>query len=154
MAVAGSPHDTVNFTAPLTATDAGGGTVDIALAAPITVADETETTNTSNVTNVTKLTLNTGAVAAGNYRLGYCYSWRRTNANNDCILEILEDGVVIRTHQSEPKDTGGDQAYPAAGFIHRTLTAATHTYVMRFRGSTNGPTTGISQSVMEFWQTS
>jgi len=110
----------------------------------------------TGTTNQTKVLLASAAVPAGNYRIGWSFTWGLSIASQDCIVEIVEDPLVsanvIWQMRAEPKDPGLDQQFSASGFRRRTLGAAVHTYEMRFRASGGGVTARVAQASIEFYK--
>ena len=101
---------------------------------------------------VQKVRLTTPAVSAGDYRIGWNYTWGQENTGDDFIAEIdQDDGTILYRHQQEPKDGGTDQQNAAGGFAQTTLTAGVHTFDLDFQTSDAGNDARIVQARLEFW---
>lgn len=102
---------------------------------------------------VQKVRLTTPVVDAGDYRIGWNFTWGNESAADDTIVEIDQDeGTILYRMQAEPKDSGTDQQYPGAGFAQVTLTAGVHTFDMDFATSDAGEEARIAQARLEFWR--
>ncbi len=102
---------------------------------------------------VQKVRLTTPAVDAGDYRIGWSFTWGNESTSDDTIVQIEEDDTtVLWTMQAEAKDGGTDQQAPAGGFAETTLTAGIHTFDMDFRTSDAGEEARIAQARLEFWK--
>ena len=100
---------------------------------------------------VQKLRLTTPAVTAGDYRIGWSFTWGNGSASSSTIVKIEEDDTTsLWQMQTEPKDAGTDQQIPGDGFAQRTLTAGIHTFDMDFT-TTAGGAGQIAQARLEFW---
>lgn len=110
------------------------------------------TQSTSAITGFTqKLRLTTPAVTAGDYRIGWSFTWGNDSAANSTRVKIEEDDITsLWEMYTEPKDGGADQKIPADGLAQRTLTAGIHTFDMDF-ATTAGGTARIEQARLEFW---
>ena len=101
---------------------------------------------------VQKVRLTTPAVDAGDYRIGFTYTWGNESTGDDTVVQIEEDDTtVLYTMQAEPKDSGTDQQLPGGGFAQTTLTAGVHTFDMDFRTTDAGEEARIAQARLEFW---
>ena len=105
------------------------------------------------------LRLNTGAISAGNYRVGWYYIWSHDDIATDFLARVqLDVGTTIGIHQQEPSDAGGagpggtDQRFVTSGFAYRSLTAGAHTVDIEYATSRAGQTSSIYEARIELWQ--
>lgn len=106
-------------------------------------------------TPLLKVRLTTPPVPAGDYRIGWSYTWGLSNIANDFQAIIEEDDTfIIYTHRQEPKDSATTQRNPGGGFGNRTLTAGVHTFDLEFQPITGGDEARIQQARVEFWSVS
>ena len=100
---------------------------------------------------VQKLRLTTPAVIAGDYRIGWSFTFGNSSASSSTNVEIdLDEGTILWSMNEEPKDAGLDQQLPGDGFAQVTLTAGIHTFDMDYLSS-GGATAYIAQARMDFW---
>lgn len=117
--------------------------------------DLTESVNGTMSFFVQKLRLTTPSVDAGDYRIGWSYTWGNESTGDDTIVQIEEDDTtVLYTMQAEPQDSGTDQRRVGGGFAETTLSAGVHTFDMDFTTSDTGSDARIQQARMEFWKVS
>lgn len=118
-----------------------------------TSAESLGTSTTTSGTFIQKLRLTTPVVDAGDYRIGWNYTWSHSTTADDCVVQIEQDDTTqLYEMQAEPQDSNADQEYPAGGFAQVTLTSAVHTFDMDFRTSNAGDTARIAQARFEFWR--
>lgn len=117
-----------------------------------TNAEDLGPTTNNVATPLLKVRLTTPSVPAGDYRIGWSYTWNLDSTANDFIAIIEEDDTtIIYTHRQEPQDAGSDQENAGGGFGNRTLTAGVHTFDLEFQPSVGGDTARIAQARLEFW---
>ena len=108
------------------------------------------TTSFASRFNVTKTPLHTAE-----YNIEVNYTWAYDDGGNDFIAELLVNGVVVREHQQEPKDVGGndggagtDQRHLGAmKYKHNASAGVNFDVQLRFRSSSNGVESTIRDSV-------
>lgn len=106
--------------------------------------------NTVNFQEKVKLT--TPNVIAGDYRVGWSYTWGHSSTANDFRAQIdQDDGTILYNHQQEPKDNAATQQQPGGGFAQITLTAGIHTFDLDFATSNAPNEARIAQARLEFW---
>lgn len=109
----------------------------------------------NSTTFQTKVTLNTGTIPSGTYRIGWSYNWSLNGTADDFEAQVLEDGATqIMQHLQEPQDAGVDQQHETGGFINRTLTAGSHSYVLQYRTDDAAVAAFIRTAKLEFWRVS
>lgn len=102
-----------------------------------------------------KVRLTTPVIPAGEYRIGWSYTWGLSNTANDFQAIIEEnDTTIIYTHRQEPKDAATTQQNPGGGFGNRTLIAGVHTFDLEFQPIVGGDEARIAQARIEFWSVS
>lgn len=110
-----------------------------------------ETTN-NVAAPLLKVRLTTPVIPAGDYRIGWSYTWGLSSTAGDFQAIIEEDDTtIIYTHRQEPKDAATTQRNAGGGFGNRTLTAGTHTFDLEFQPITGGQEARIQQARLEFW---
>lgn len=116
--------------------------------------DLTESTNTLVALQL-KLRLTTPAINAGDYRIGWNYTWGLDTITNDFTAIIDQnDGITLFTHRQEPKDSATTQRNSVGGFAQVTLTAGVHTFDIEFAPIVGGDEARIQQARLEFWKVS
>ena len=106
----------------------------------------------NTTTFVSKLQLTTPVVDAGNYRVGWNYTWGQADTSDNFLGRINQDsGTIIYNHVQEPKENDVNQQHPAAGFAEVTLTAGTHTFDIEFATDDAGDDARIAQARLDFW---
>ena len=166
-AVPGGPFDTINFTGNVSASNAGGGLlqIDVPFTLPVFgggyhYEERTTIGSTSSTSFQNYLTMTTASLAAGTYRVGVALVWRQASASDKFSARVLMDGSPIIWDpsgtgeiQQEPKDAAGDQRHPASGFQHLNLTSGVHVIDLEFRQQ-DGNTAFIFNSQIELWRVS
>ena len=117
--------------------------------------DSAESLGTSSTTSTawqTKLTLTTGTLPAGTYMVNWTYEWAGSSASADVDIQVeVDNTTVIMDQRQEPKDPGTDQSNPKGGQVPITLTNATHTIDIDYRGE-NGNTAYIKSARLQIWR--
>jgi len=111
----------------------------------------TQSTN-NTTTYVQKLRLTTPILSAGDYRIGWSYTWGNGSIANSTLVQIEQDDTTqLYEMVAEPKDNTINQEAPGSGFAKVTLTAGTHTFDMDFKSSATTDAR-IAQARLEFWK--
>jgi hypothetical protein len=104
--------------------------------------DDTLQSTTSDV-YAAFLTLNTAALAGGNYKIDWSFLWRYSTTVRDFWARVVIDGVQVWEMSQEPKDVSTNIRHPAAGFDVVNLAAGTHTIEIQYRASLSGDTAQV-----------
>jgi hypothetical protein len=155
--IVGGPHHTINFTgAPVSTYDLGSGVAGVWVQPPTFGTwyawdgDETET-NTNSDSPIQKASLSVVSVAAGYYRIGWYYEWRRNTASNDYRASIVLDGTTtLMEHAQEAQDV--NSWHTQAGFYIVNLSNANHTFVFNHYGESTGNTSYTRRVRLEIWR--
>lgn len=97
------------------------------------VETEGEITNTSSVTPVTARSLSTGVLPAGEYCVGWCFSYRHSVINGNLEVRVFVSGGadIMASQDFSCKDTSVEQRWPGMGWRRVTLSGST-TIIMEF----------------------
>ena len=98
-----------------------------------------------------KVRLTTPTVDAGDYRVGYSWTYGSDDRQVEVLVE-LDDTTELYRMLAEVVDKDLDQRYPASGFARVTLGAGVHTFDIDFRSSDDGRDARIAQARLEFWR--
>lgn len=117
--------------------------------------DNSEQVNTTT-TFADRHNFNVNPNHTAQYKISIDYTWAYDEGTTDFIAELLIDGVVVREHQQEPKETGGsdggagtDQRHMAnMGYKHDATSGTPFNVQMRFRSSTGGVEATIRDSII------
>jgi hypothetical protein len=110
--------------------------------------------STSSTTFQTKIDLTTTTLPAGNYRIGYSYSWRHNDINTDFRYRLLVDNsTTLVEHRVEPKDPFTDQLHPGSGFTYRNLSGSVN-IKLQWCSSAGADTATILGAKLEIWRVS
>jgi len=163
VAVANTPHDTINFV-DMEATDAGGGQVDVVnvFGSQYHYIESLGITTVTTTAYQEKLKLTTSSIPAGTYRVGWSFTYNHNSTGNDALRRVqLNDSTTLAEYQHEPQDAGGgfgttgtNQKFPASGFANVTLTTGVHTVDIDLATSSAGVNTSIWDARIEFWRLS
>lgn len=109
--------------------------------------------STTSTTFQNKLTLVTPALPAGNYRIGWSYSWSYGSTGNDFEARVTLNAVDIMNHAQEPKDAGTDQLHRHTGFEYQAISGI-NTIELDYRTDSGGVTAWIQRARLEIWRVS
>lgn len=117
-------------------------------------------TTSNAIVMLGKTKLTTASLPAGQYRIGWSYTWNHNETRNDFLGQVIVDGVdVISAIRQEPSDsngnngsTGSDQSYNHSGFAYVTLTAGVHDIDIEFASSSSGIDSSIWDARLELWR--
>jgi hypothetical protein len=100
---------------------------------------------------VDALTLITASLPAGNYRIGFHYTWNYSDTNSDFIGLVEIPGFALITYpiQQEPKDSGTDQKYVHTGMDVVAWPGGVMTIKIRFSKTANAGIARIYKSFLE-----
>lgn len=120
------------------------------------VESNSESTTTAGPSAIQqKLRLTTSSLPAGDYRVSWSFTWRRSSTAGDARFRIEQDDTTeIWAMEIEPQDASSNQRNPASGFRIVTLTSGVSTFDLDFYNVANGTgvTVGISQARIEIWK--
>lgn len=120
-----------------------------------TYAESEAASSTNSTSFINKLTLTTASVPAGNYYIGYGYTWRYSGTSRNFMGRVMLDGATtLDEHVQEPKDGGADQQQIVSKFREVALTAAVHTVEIDWASETGGNTATISRARIVLWRVS
>jgi len=120
--------------------------------------------NTNTLAEFTSISVN--IPTAGNYKVGWSYTWSLNDGGNDFVAQVeVDNTTVIMEHQQEPKDTGGagivlglvgggtantstNQRHLASGFEIVNFTAGAHTIDLDWSGAANGDLATIYRAAL------
>lgn len=163
--VANTPHTEIDFVGGVTATDGGSGVATVTIPVFGTEFQKSESLTVSTTTSTTfqnKITLTTPSIPAGEYRVGFHYSWNHNATDTDFEAQFLEDASPMgEIHKQEPKDSGGtfgttgtSQRHVASKVFYPTLTLGVHTFELDYRTDSAGDESSIWDAVIEIWRVS
>jgi hypothetical protein len=110
--------------------------------------------STSATSYQQKLRLTTGVVPAGDYRLGWKYSWKYSNSRDEFHARVqLDDTTTL--HEVDIADIFRDKYYRReGGFAKVTLTNASHTFDIDYKSGSESHKASIIDAEFEFWRIS
>lgn len=118
-------------------------------------AEDEELMATTSTSFVQALRITTDSVPAGDYRIGWQYSWSTTDKTRDFFGRVeIDDSTTIHRMQNAPENVyaDNDQAQATSGFKRVTLAAGTHTIDLDYHVQTSGASAQIWNCRLEIWR--
>jgi hypothetical protein len=117
-------------------------------------SQEAEATYTGTTNYQVRTTLNTGAIPAGTYRVGFHAEIRcSTSIADDIKYRVQRDATTVLAEGNiEVKDQ--TNYFPVSGFIHVALAAGTYSFTLEYGVENAADTVAIRRARLEFWRIS
>jgi hypothetical protein len=101
-----------------------------------------------------RTTLNSGAIPAGKYRVGFHAEIRCVSSISDDIKYRVQQNATIVLAQGNIEVKDQTNYFPVSGFIHITLAAATYSFTLEYGLEVAANTVAIRRARLEFWRVS